>query len=74
MYLLEEKKTETVIPKTMEKEVTDNRVSSLGIPHLQLTSFPSCADQLEQNMQPHKIYLLSDFNVNLKIQSYSKQV
>lgn len=35
MYLLEKKKTmETVIPKTMEEEVTDNHMSGLGIPQL----------------------------------------
>lgn len=60
MYLLGKKKktTETVLPKTMNEEVTDNHMSSLGIPCLQLliTSL-SCADQLEQNMELHKIHL-----------------
>lgn len=58
----------------MEKEVTDNHINGRGIPRLQLTSFPSCADQLEHNMQPHKIHLLSDFIINLKTQSNPKQV
>lgn len=47
---------ETVIPKTVEEEVTDNHMSGLGIPQLGLITSLSSPDQLEQNMQLHKIH------------------
>lgn len=42
----------------MEEEVTDNHMSSLGIPQLGFIISLSRAEQLEQNMQVHKILFL----------------
>lgn len=48
---VEIKKTiETVVPETMEEEVTDRHMSGLGIPHLRLITSLRWDDQLEQKM------------------------